>query len=68
MSKDDALEQFIRRAVFGVWQPLGARRIGDASDPQAVVDPVGNVIGIGNIDVADVSGMPRLPTATCPPS
>ncbi len=37
--------------------------MGDASDPMAVVDPGGKVIGTENIYVADASIMPRLPTA-----
>jgi 5-(hydroxymethyl)furfural/furfural oxidase len=37
--------------------------MGSESDPDAVVDPNGKVIGSENIWVADASVMPRLPTA-----
>ena len=37
--------------------------MGLPSDPDAVVDPTGKVIGSENIWVADASVMPRLPTA-----
>ena len=57
------LETFVRGNVFGVWHASGTCRMGDAADPQAVVDPEGRVIGTDNIHVADASIMPRLPTA-----
>lgn len=63
LANDDALENFVRSSAFGVWHPSGTCRMGDASDPQAVVDPNGKVIGAENIYVADASVMPRLPTA-----
>jgi 5-(hydroxymethyl)furfural/furfural oxidase len=62
--KDDhALADFVHRSVFGVWHPTGTCRMGDPSDPHAVVDPGGKVIGSENLYVADASVMPRLPTA-----
>jgi len=57
------LADFVRRNVFGVWHPTGTCRMGDPSDPQAVVDSSGRVIGSENLYVADASVMPRLPTA-----
>jgi 5-(hydroxymethyl)furfural/furfural oxidase len=60
---EDKLADFVRRNVFGVWHPTGTCRMGDPSDPQAVVDPTGRVIGSENLYVADASVMPRLPTA-----
>jgi 5-(hydroxymethyl)furfural/furfural oxidase len=58
-----ALEDFVRRSVFGVWHPSGTCAMGDPSNPLAVVDPHGKVIGSENLYVADASVMPRLPTA-----
>ncbi len=64
MMRDNcALVAFVRRHVFGVWHPAGTCRMGRASDPDAVVDPSGKVIGSENVWVADASVMPRLPTA-----
>jgi 5-(hydroxymethyl)furfural/furfural oxidase len=63
MQDDHALADFVRRSVFGVWHPTGTCRMGDPSDPNAVVDPHGKVIGSENLYVADASVMPRLPTA-----
>jgi 5-(hydroxymethyl)furfural/furfural oxidase len=63
IADESRLEDFVRRSVFGVWHASGTCRMGSASDPTAVVDPTGQVIGCDNIFVADASVMPRLPTA-----
>lgn len=63
LQNDGALEDFIRQSIFGVWHPSGTCRMGDPSDPLAVVDSGGKVIGAENVYVADASVMPRLPTA-----
>jgi 5-(hydroxymethyl)furfural/furfural oxidase len=63
MDDDHALADFVRRSVFGVWHPTGTCRMGDSSDPNAVVDSSGKVIGSERLYVADASVMPRLPTA-----
>lgn len=63
MADDARLDTFVRHNVFGVWHPSGTCRMGLQSDPDAVVDPTGKVIGSENIWVADASVMPRLPTA-----
>ncbi|GGF55978.1 glucose dehydrogenase [Azorhizobium oxalatiphilum] len=61
---DDArLEAFVRENAFGVWHASGTCRMGSASDPLAVVDPRGKVMGTENLYVADTSVMPRLPSA-----
>jgi 5-(hydroxymethyl)furfural/furfural oxidase len=63
VENDGALADFVRRNVFGVWHPSGSCRMGELSDPDAVVDSGGKVIGTENLYVADASVMPRLPTA-----
>jgi 5-(hydroxymethyl)furfural/furfural oxidase len=63
IADDRALADFVRKSVFGVWHPTGTCRIGSPSDPHAVVDPDGKVIGIEDLYVSDASLMPRLPTA-----
>jgi len=60
---EQALADFVRRSVFGVWHPTGTCRMGDPRDSHAVVDRDGKVIGSENLYVADASVMPRLPTA-----
>ena len=63
LANDSLAEQFVRRNVHGVWHACGTCRMGAESDPYAVVDPGGKVIGAENIWVADASVMPRVPTA-----
>ncbi|MEW6767044.1 MAG: GMC oxidoreductase [Pseudomonadota bacterium] len=63
INDDQALADFVRRNVFGVWHPSGTCRMGASDDVNAVVDPNGRVIGTENLFVADASVMPRLPTA-----
>ncbi|MBV8097198.1 MAG: GMC family oxidoreductase N-terminal domain-containing protein [Acetobacteraceae bacterium] len=63
LANEARLEEFVRNNVFGVWHASGTCRMGRESDPDAVVDPGGKVIGSENIWIADASVMPRLPTA-----
>jgi 5-(hydroxymethyl)furfural/furfural oxidase len=63
LADDAQLEAFVRANVFGVWHASGTCRMGQAGDPEAVVDPAGRVIGMENLYVADASVMPRLPSA-----
>ena len=58
-----ALEQFIRSKVHGIWHASGTCRMGAASDPEAVVDPHGRVIGVKGLRVVDASVMPWIPRA-----
>ncbi|MGH1573832.1 GMC family oxidoreductase [Methylobacterium sp. P31] len=58
-----ALAAYVRDSAFGVWHASGTCRMGDPADTGAVVDPAGNVIGVGGLTVADASVMPRLPSA-----
>ena len=60
---DDALADFVRANVFGVWHASGTCRMGSPSDRNAVVNPDGRVIGVDGLTVADASIMPRLPSA-----
>jgi 5-(hydroxymethyl)furfural/furfural oxidase len=58
-----ALEQFIRSKVHGVWHASGTCRMGSLSDPLAVVDSHGRVIGVHGLRVVDASIMPWIPRA-----
>jgi 4-pyridoxate dehydrogenase len=57
---DEALDAFIRKSAITVHHPAGTCRMGPASDPLAVVDAAGRVIGTRNLRVVDASVMPDL--------
>jgi len=56
-----ALEAFVRANVRPVAHHCGTCRMGSPSDPLAVVDPEGRVIGVNGLRVADASVMPTVP-------
>jgi 5-(hydroxymethyl)furfural/furfural oxidase len=56
-----ALVAFVRKEVSGVYHPVGTCRMGRATDPDAVVDPQGRVIGVNGLRVVDASIMPTIP-------
>jgi 5-(hydroxymethyl)furfural/furfural oxidase len=60
---NDALEQFIRSKVHGVWHASGTCRMGASSDPEAVVDSHGRVIGARGLRVVDASVITWIPRA-----
>jgi len=60
LQSDDELDGFIRDHCESAFHPCGTCRMGDASDPQAVVNPECRVIGIENLRVADSSIMPQI--------
>ncbi|GIW04854.1 MAG: glucose dehydrogenase [Thermomicrobiales bacterium] len=60
---EDRLEAFVRERVHGTWHACGTCRMGRPSDPLAVVDPNGCVIGVEGLRVADASIMPTIPCA-----
>ncbi|MCC5989214.1 MAG: choline dehydrogenase [Pararhodobacter sp.] len=60
-AQDDAtLDAFIREHVESAYHPCGTARMGRESDPMAVVDPEGRVIGVKGLRVADSSVFPRI--------
>jgi 5-(hydroxymethyl)furfural/furfural oxidase len=61
---DDArLSEHIRQNVAGTFHVSGTCRMGDPSDPDAVVDPAGCVRRTEGLRVADASIMPKVPRA-----
>jgi 5-(hydroxymethyl)furfural/furfural oxidase len=56
----DRLSEFIRANIAGMFHPVGACRMGDAGDPNAVVDSNGLVFGVAGLRVVDSSIMPNL--------
>jgi 5-(hydroxymethyl)furfural/furfural oxidase len=63
MRDDDALEDFIRKAVIGVWHASCSCRMGADDDPMAVTDAAGRVRGVDGLRVADASVFPVVPRA-----
>ncbi|KQP23435.1 GMC family oxidoreductase [Pseudorhodoferax sp. Leaf267] len=62
LSRDrQALLDFVRSEVSGVYHPAGSCRMGRPDDPMAVVDPTGRVIGVDGLRVVDASIMPSVP-------
>lgn len=62
LADEALLRDYLRETVTGIWHPCGTTRMGRASDPDAVVDPQGRVIGVENLSVADASVTPEIPT------
>jgi choline dehydrogenase len=60
VQSDDELNDFIKEHVESAYHPCGTCRMGDASDPMAVVDPENRVIGIDNLRCADSSIFPQI--------
>ncbi len=59
-TSDAQLDDFIRRHAESAYHPCGTCRMGDAGDPQAVVDPEARVIGVDGLRVADSSIFPQI--------
>jgi 5-(hydroxymethyl)furfural/furfural oxidase len=55
-----ALETYVCENIGTTFHPVGTCRMGNASDPNCVVDPKGLVIGTANVHVADASIMPEI--------
>ena len=60
VNSDEEIDGFIREEAESAFHPCGTARMGDASDPMAVVDPEGRVIGVEGLRVADSSIFPRI--------
>jgi choline dehydrogenase len=57
---DAELDAFIREHAESAYHPCGTARMGRPSDPMAVVDPEGRVIGVDGLRLADSSIFPRI--------
>ncbi|MEM9426034.1 MAG: choline dehydrogenase [Pseudomonadota bacterium] len=60
-TSDEDLDAFVREHGESAYHPCGTCRMGDAADPNAVVDPEARVIGIEGLRVADSSIFPQVP-------
>ena len=64
LADDSAMEALVRKYTIGGWHPCGTCRMGPASNPDAVVDPLdGRVHGVAGLSVIDASVMPSIPRA-----
>ncbi len=61
-SHRDELLTYVRQAVSGTGHVAGTCRMGAESDPAAVCDPQGRVIGFQGLRVGDASLMPTVPS------
>ena len=61
VTSDEQIDEFIRDHAESAYHPCGTCRMGAADDPNAVVDPEGRVIGVGNLRVSDSSIFPQVP-------
>ncbi len=57
---DDQIDDFLRQHAESAYHPCGTCKMGRRDDPQAVVDPHGQVIGIDALRVVDSSIFPRI--------
>ena len=57
---DDELDDFTRQHVESAYHPCGTCKMGDRTDPMAVVDSECRVIGVEGLRVADSSIFPRI--------
>ena len=60
MVTDDQLDAFVRAHAESAYHPCGTCKMGDVSDPMAVVAPDTSVIGFDNLYCADSSIFPRI--------
>jgi choline dehydrogenase len=59
---DEAIDAFVRQKAESAYHPCGTCKMGDPSDPMAVVDPETRVIGLTGLRVVDTSIMPQITT------
>jgi len=65
---DDYVDCYFRYFTSSMWHPAGTAKMGNSSDPGAVVDERLRVRGIQKLRVADASIMPTVPRSNtqCP--
>lgn len=63
LGDDSVLEAWVKESAIGAWHASCTCRMGAASDKNSVVDPVGNVLGVQGVRIADTSIMPFVPRA-----
>lgn len=59
-ASDAEIEEYIRSKAESIYHPVGTAKMGNDSDPMAVVDAELKVKGIANLRIADASVIPEL--------
>jgi choline dehydrogenase len=60
VESDEQIDAFLREHLESAYHPCGTCKMGDVSDPMAVVDPECRVIGIEGLRIADTSIFPHV--------
>ncbi len=60
LTSDEQIREFLISNSETLYHPVGTCKMGDNSDPSAVVDPELNVKGISKLRVVDASIMPQI--------
>lgn len=60
MQSDKEIDAFVRAKADSAYHPSCTCKMGQPSDPTAVVDPQTRVIGVENLRVVDASIMPSV--------
>ncbi|XP_068940472.1 choline dehydrogenase, mitochondrial [Petaurus breviceps papuanus] len=60
VQSDQAIDAFVRAKADSAYHPSCTCKMGQPSDPTAVVDPQARVIGVENLRVVDASIMPSI--------
>jgi choline dehydrogenase len=60
VQSDEQIDAFLREHLESAYHPCGTCKMGDASDPMAVVDPECRVIGLEGLRIADTSIFPHV--------
>jgi len=58
LDDDQVLDDYLHKAVVGVWHPVGTCKMGRDDDPLAVTDAAGHVRGVSGLRICDASLMP----------
>ncbi|MEM6801950.1 MAG: GMC family oxidoreductase N-terminal domain-containing protein [Bacteroidota bacterium] len=59
-ASDEEIEDYIRSRAESIYHPAGTAKMGEESDPMAVVNPKLQVIGLKRLRIADASVIPEL--------
>jgi choline dehydrogenase/5-(hydroxymethyl)furfural/furfural oxidase len=64
LASDDDIDAWLLATVGDTAHICGTCHMGDPDDPTTVVDPLGRVLGLEGLWVADASVLPTVPRAT----